>query len=229
MEQGEPDGETSENTSDSETENIDTEEQTGPDSQWFRHAGIGFRSGAGFREKATSRDFPAGYVLGPELYLAVWLYDIHRVIVGAGYLYIDDERDKGTSEIGVSTQFQRVDMFAGYGIAWKLLTAVARVGTALTIVDVETRHGEPGWEIVGAGEEAELIIHDPEDPDVREERGVSPGFLGGLGVGLAIGHYLFGIDDLIELRAQADYVRRDERDEFAVYGLLVFWPTRLIR
>jgi hypothetical protein len=197
--------------------------------RWFRHAGIGFRAGAGFREKATSGDFPADYVLGPELYLAVLSAGMHRAEIGAGYLYVDESRENGTYEIRVATSYQRWDLFAGYAVAWKLLNAALRVGTALTVVDVTTTYGEPSWEVVGVGDEAELVMYPPGDPVVDKEQGVSAGFLVGLGVGLAIGHYLFGIDDLIELRAQADYVRRHERDEFALYGMVVFWPTRLIR
>lgn len=212
-----------------ENETGEARKSPGEDALWFGHAGLGFRAGASFRETATGTGFPAGYVLGPELYLAVWSYWIHRAIVGAGYLYLDDTREKGTKQIRVSSRFHRIDMFAGYEIAWKLLTAGVRVGTALTVVSVETEYGEPTWEVVGFGDEAELIVHDPPDPEVSEKHGTSAGFLGGLGVGLAVGEFLFGIDDLIEIRAQADYVRRDERDEFAVYGLLVFWPTRLLR
>jgi hypothetical protein len=225
---------TSDTSADKQSENTVISEgngskQSSPGVQWFRHAGLGFRAGATFRETATSLDFPAAYALGPELYLAVWSYSIHRALIGAGYLYLDDSRKKGSEQISVSTEYHRVDLFAGYEIAWKMLTAGLRVGAALTIVRVETSYGQPTWEVIGIGEEAELVIYGPHDPEVRKDTGLSPGFLGGLGIGLAIGHYLFGIDDLIEIRAQADYVRRDERDEFAVYGLVVFWPTRLIR
>lgn len=198
-------------------------------SQWFRHAGIGFRAGAGFREVATGGEFPAGYILGPELQLAVFSYLIHRATIGVGYFYIDERRENGTYQLRVATRYHRIDLFAAYGIAWKLLSAGLHIGTALTVVSVKTTFGEPGWEITGSGEDADLVMYKPQDPEVRKEHGVSPGFLVGLGVGLAIGHYLFGIDDLIELRAQTDYVRRGERDEFTVYGLVVFWPTRLIR
>lgn len=215
---------TDDTTREQGSEDSDTAE---PGPLWFRHAGLGFRAGATFRETATSAKFPPAYALGPELYVSVFSCSIHRALLGAGYLYLNDRREKGSYQIRVATRYQRVDLFAGYGIVWKLLTAGLRVGAALTIVEVETSYGEPGWEIVGSGDDLELVMYEPVDPEVSRERGLSAGFLGGLGVGLAIGRYLFGIEDLVEIRAQSDYVRRGERDEFAVYGLLVFWPTRL--
>jgi hypothetical protein len=136
---------------------------------WFRHAGIGFRAGASFRENALSDAFPADYLLGPELQVAVWSYSMHRAVVGAGYLYLNDRREKGTTQIRVETSFQRLDLFAGYGIAWKLLTAGLRVGTALTVINVKTTHGQPSWEVIGTEEDPELVIHDPVDPEVRDE------------------------------------------------------------
>jgi hypothetical protein len=224
-------GPTTTESDDSVTVTSDSDAWGGPSckAEWFRQIGIGFRAGSSFREAATGGDYPAGYFVGPELQLAVFSYAVHRAVIGAGYIHLGEERSKGTYQIRVESRYQRVDLFAGYGLVWKLLTAGLRVGTSLTIVNVETTYGEPGWEVVGMGDEAELVMYDPIDPQTNEETGVSAGFNVGLGIGLALGHYLFGIDDLVELRAQSDYLRRGERDEFTVGGLLVFWPTRLIR
>jgi len=199
--------------------------------RWFADAGIGFRSGAAYQETAFGREWKADLVLGPEAELAVWTGYLaepdvlQRAGIGVGYLYMRREARDGSVEVWSRTSYQRIDVYGAYDLVWELLVAGVRLGTALTLVEVESYHGHPTAEIV----DPETLDWIPaEDPDVRTRSGVDAGLLVGLGVGLALGRYMFGIDDLVELRFQSDYVRRGERDDFYIWGLLSFRPTALI-
>ena len=199
-----------------------------PQTRWFSDFGLAFRSGASFQSIAVNdASYPAGYLLGPELLLSVFSHGIHRAVLDVGYLYMGNTLNKGTSQIGVKTGYQRFDLAAGYEIQWKLLVAGVRVGTALTLVKVATSYGDPSWEVVDVDGEKQLVFASDPNAQVEENLGLSPGFLAGLGVGLALGKYIFGIPDLLEIRAQSDYVRRGARNEFTVWGMIAVWPTRL--
>ena len=201
-----------------------------PQTRWFSDFGLAFRSGASFQSIAVNdNSYPAGYLLGPELLLSVFSHGIHRAVLDVGYLYMGNTLDKGTSQISVKTGYQRFDLAAGYEVQWKLLVAGVRVGTALTLVKVATSYGDPGWQVVEVDGENQLVFTPDANARVEENIGVSPGFLAGLGVGLALGKYIFGIPDLLEIRAQSDYVRRGARNEFTVWGMIALWPTRLKR
>jgi len=63
---------------------------------------------------------------------------------------------------------------------------------------------------------------------VQERTGADPGFLAGLSVGVELGE-LWGVPDLLEIRAKSDYVLRGARNEFTALGVIAFWPTALIR
>ncbi len=135
--------------------------------------------------------------------------------------------DKGTSQISVKTGYQRIDLAVGYEVQWKLLVAGARIGTALTLVKVATSYGDPSWDVVEV-DGVKQVVFTPDANALKEENiGVSPGFLVGLGVGLALGKYIFGIPDLLEIRAQTDYLRRGARNEFTFWGMIALWPTKL--
>ncbi len=199
-----------------------------PQTRWFSDFGLAFRSGASFQSIAVNdNSYPAGYLLGPELLLSVFSHGIHRAVLNAGYLYMGNTLEKGTSQISVKTGYQRIDLAAGYEVQWKLLVAGMRVGTALTLVKVATSYGDPGWEVVEVDGEKQVVFTPDANARVEENIGVSPGFLAGLGVGLALGKYIFSIPDLLEIRAQTDYVRRGARNEFTVWGMIAVWPTRL--
>ncbi len=190
---------------------------------WFSGLGFSIRGGYAFQESALGRDWFDGGLVGPEILGELFVYDIHKVILSIGYLKFFSSQSKGSEEIWTTAEYQRVDFAAGYDIQWRLLVAGIRVGGAWTIVETRTSMGEPGWYVEGE----EIFFTAPEDPEVSEHTGAIFGFLAGLGIGLALGDAVFGIDDLLEIRAQADYVRRGERDDFTVFGSLVFWPTRL--
>ncbi len=203
-------------------------EEITQETKWFSDFGLAFRSGASFQSIAINdNSYPAGYLLGPELLLSVFSHGIHRAIIDAGYLYMGNTLAKGTSQISVKTGYQRFDLAVGYEVQWKLLVAGVRIGTPLTLVKVATSYGDPSWEVVEVDGEKQLAYTPDENARVEENIGVSPGFLAGLGVGLALGKYIFGIPDLLEIRAQTDYVRRGARNEFTVWGMIAFWPTKL--
>jgi hypothetical protein len=191
-------------------------------SEWFPAAGIDLRAGAFFAEKASGRSFRSGVAIGPDILFEAWRLGMHGIGLGTGFLYMDSEREKGTRAIRVETSVQRLELSARYRFVWKLLVAEARVGTAISLVEVKTSTGEPGWYVEGD----HLVYSDPEQVDEIERGGSIWGFLGGLSLGLAIGELILDLPDLLELRAGSDYVRRDERDEITVFGSVVFWPTR---
>ncbi|MFO8072638.1 MAG: hypothetical protein R6V85_12270 [Polyangia bacterium] len=190
--------------------------------EWFSGAGIDLRAGAFFAEKATGRSFRSGMAIGPDILVEAWRLGMHGIGLGAGFLHLDSAHEKGTRAIRVETSVQRLELAARYRFVWKLLVAEARLGTAVSLVDVEMSTGEPGWYVEGE----ELVYSDPEQVDELERSGSIWGFLGGLSVGLALGELMWDLPDLLELRAGSDYVRRGERDEITVFGTVVFWPTR---
>jgi hypothetical protein len=190
---------------------------------WFTGLGVAMRGGYAFQESALGRDWFDGGLVGPELLGEIIVYDIHKIMLTVGYFKLFTYQSKGSEEIWTTADYQLVDLAAGYDIRWRLLVAGVRVGGAWTIVTTKTSMGEPGWYV----EDEELFFTPPEDPEVSEHTGATFGLLAGLGFGLALGDAVFGIEDLVEIRAQADYLRRGERDDFTVYGSVVFWPTRL--
>jgi hypothetical protein len=201
----------------------DTEKSEACAPCWFSALGISLRGGYSFQETALGREWFGGGLLGPELLGETFVYDFHRVVICIGYSKLYSFQEKGSSQLRRSAEYQRVDWTAGYDIRWKLLVAGLRVGAAASIVTTRTALGEPGWYV----EDEEIFFTPPEDPEVSEHTGATLGFLAGLGIGIALGEPFFGIEDLVEIRVWSEYLRRGERDDFTVYGALVFWPTRL--
>jgi hypothetical protein len=191
---------------------------------WFTGLGVAVRGGYAFQESALGRDWFDGGLVGPELLGEIFVYDIHKLILTVGYLKYFTYQSKGSEEIWTEASYHRVDVSAGYDIQWRMLVAGVRVGGAWTIVETRTAMGEPGWYIEGE----ELFFTPPEDLEFSDRTGATFGFLAGLGAGIALGDAVFGIDDLVEIRVQSDYLRRGQRDDFTVFGSLVFWPTRLL-
>lgn len=205
-------------------------EAEGPKPSWFRHLGVGFDVSAAFQgTPANDGEFPATLVFGPEIFVSAFELDNHSVILGFGYRHFERTPSEGSAEISIKTRYDRMDLWAGYDFEWELLVAGARIGAALMIIGTETRYGEPTWEIDDFdGDGVNDIVFEPaEDPEVRTRSGIDPGLLAGLGLGLSLGKYMFDRPGVIELRAQSDYVRRGNRNEFTVGGLLVFWPTKI--
>jgi hypothetical protein len=90
---------------------------------------------------------------------------------------------------------------------------------------VTTAYGQPTWEVI---DNEKVVFHEPTDPEVKERLGVDPGFLAGLSVGVELGE-LWGVPDLLEIRAKSDYVLRGARNEFTALGVILFWPAALAR
>jgi hypothetical protein len=193
--------------------------------RWLADLGVGFRAGGCFLSGPTNgRKFIRGAAIGGEIDWGVFALGPHRAVVGVGFLWFSPERDSGSFEVRVATKYTRFDFTAGYDFTWKLLVAGVQVGAALAVNRVTTTYGQPGWQRVGD----ELVFYEPVDPVVREHVGADPGFLAGLSVGIEVGE-LWGVSDLLEIRAKSDYVLRGARNEFTALGVIVFWPMALFR
>lgn len=192
-----------------------------PPVRWMQGFGVGFRAGGAFLSEPTNGlEFLGGAAGGAELDWGVLTCGPHRARLAAGFLVFSAAREKGTPEIRVETRYSRVDFAAGYDFTPKLLVLGVDVGLVLALNRVKTVYGEPTWTI----SDGEIEYHDPEDPETRDRLGAGVGFLAGLSVGVELGE-LFGFPDLLELRAAADYTLRNMRNEIAVLGLILFWPT----
>jgi hypothetical protein len=146
-------------------------------------------------------------------------------VLGAGFLWFSPEREKGTAAISVATKYSRVDLTAGYDFTWRLIVAGAQVGMGLGVNRVTTAYGQPTWEVI---DNEKVVFYAPADPEMEERLGVDPGFLAGLSVGVELGE-LWGVPDLLEIRAKSDYLLRGARNEFTAFGVILFWPTALIK
>lgn len=196
-----------------------------PTPRWLVDVGVGFRAGGCFLSSPTNgRKFIDGAALGAELVWGVFALEPHRVTLGAGFLWLSPERESGTAAMRVETEYTRFDFTAGYDFTWRLLVAGAHVGLGLGVNRVKTSYGQPGWEVI----ENEIVYHEPEDPEVRERVGSDPGFLAGLSIGVELGE-LWGVPDLIEIRAKSDYLLRGARNEFTAMAAVVFWLTAFTR
>jgi hypothetical protein len=188
--------------------------QDAPNPSWFQEFFVGLGGGAAFLENASRPGFPANPVVGPEAGVSIFRYDIHRVVLSAQYLDMLFGREDGTEQVRMATSYQRVDLWAGYEVQWKLLVAGIRLGTALTIVQSRASIYDVQYQVEGDA----LVFTDRAERDHQDSLGVSPGLVTGLDVGLAL------LDDGIEIRARGGYVRRGERDEFEASGWVVCWP-----
>jgi hypothetical protein len=207
-------------------------EATAEGPAWFGHVGFGPRFGAVFQSRSSNDgEFPASAAGGWELAVGAFSMGMHTVTVGAGYLKLERHVVKGPAQVKMDTSYERVDIWLGYDFNWELLLAGLRLGTALSLVNTEMTYGAPTWEIVdedGDGED-DIVFAPSANPAVVEHSGVEPGFMAGLGIGLSPGKILFERPGVIEVRAQADYVRRGARNDFSVWGLISFWPSRLAK
>ncbi len=188
--------------------------------KWFSDVGIGFRSGAALHETAQGRDFSNHFAFGGEILGQVFGYKHHRSLVTIGYLYAMHDVQGGTAKVRVDTaQKNRFDLALNYEFKRKLLVAGARVGGTMTIISTKISQRDISPSVVGDN----LYFEDHGEIDSRQATGVDFGLLGGVGVGLALGH-LFDQKNLLEVRLHSDYVRRGERDEITIWGMVVFWP-----
>ncbi|MDD5309975.1 MAG: hypothetical protein PHU25_21875 [Deltaproteobacteria bacterium] len=194
---------------------VHADDATSPEkAEWFHGFFGGAGGGVAFMENAARPGFPVNPVIGPELGVAIFRYNLHRVVLTADYLNMLFERNQGSEQVRVTTSYQRVDLWAAYEVQWKLLVAGLRIGTALTIVQSR----ESIYDFQYHLENDQLVFTDRAERDHKESLGVSPGLVTGLDVGLAL------LDDGLEIRARGGYVRRGERDEFEASGWVVVWP-----
>jgi hypothetical protein len=193
-------------------------------STWFKELGIGFRGGFAFAETATGNDFTWGHALGCELNWGVFRYKFHRVSLNGGYFHFGLDKEFGTEKLQVETKYQRVDITAGYDITWRLLTGGIRLGVAPTIITSTTTINEIQYWV----EDNEVLYKITDEIDSKKSIGAQAAFLLALGIGVEFGE-LFGFEDLLELRIQGEYSRRNQRDDFTAHVLISFWPLNLKR
>ena len=126
------------------------------------------------------------------------------------------------------TRYQRLKLAAGYDFCFKFLVVGAELGTAMMILTTESTYRE--IELVGETDDGRFVFERGDPIASTRDSGVDWGFYAGTSVGVDFSD-LFTTDDtgLFEFRVKADYVRRGERDDFTLMGLLVFWPSGLVK
>jgi hypothetical protein len=193
--------------------------------RWAKDVAVGFRTGGCFLSQPTNGiEFTTGLAVGAEIAWGVFAFAPHRAVLTVGFLDYSVVREKGTPEIRVTTHYARLDFSAGYDFTWRALVVGANVGYVLALNTVETTYGQPSWQVV----DGEMTYMSPENPEVRDRVGTDSGLLAGLSIGLEVGEWLWGIEDLLEIRAKSDYTYRDGRNEITVLGTIDFWPTAFL-
>ena len=102
------------------------------------------------------------------------------------------------------------------------------LGTAMMILSTERTYRE--IELLDETNDGKLVFERGDTISSTRDSGVDWGFYAGTSVGVDFSD-LFTTEDtgFFEFRVKADYVRRGERDDFTVVGLLVFWPSGLVK
>jgi hypothetical protein len=165
----------------------------------------GIRMGGSFlQDSANYREFHRGFIAGPELGFQVLRVRVFRFGFTTGYFFYTDERRDGTDEITVNTVYQRVDFQGSADLILKAFILNLRAGAGIAIFKTE------------------IMNSISQNPETFSNTGARPGFLGGLGTGVEFGKHLFHLKKNIYLFVQSDWLRRDHRNDFTLFGLLSF-------
>lgn len=189
---------------------------------WFRDFGLGLNLAGVFQEIATGSKHRKNLAVGPTLQLAVYRFPWNRFALNLSYFYYADEKTEGTKQVSVTNSHNRLDVAVQYDFCWKSLTTGLRMGTGLSITQTTTRLNESFSDLDGN--------HFFWDGEKKKAVGVVPGFIMGFVVGLNLGRLFSRNRQMdIEILAQGNYFKHEERDDFSLGVSLIVWPMSIVR
>lgn len=186
-----------------DSENIDIESaKTQKNTSGFRWApalDLGIRLGVGLQEDSlNNREFSSGFIVGPEMAFNPIKFRNHQLSLSTGFLHFTNSVKKGTDSVWMTTTYNRMDICLGGIFNWGGFVLNSKIGSGLMFISTSTHYLS----------------------DTRKHSGVDPGFLLGLGTGIDIGKLAFKLNRKIVLSVQSDWLRRGNRDEFTIFGVL---------
>ena len=216
----------SENDSDASANDPENDPENDSDATaWFSEFGFSAGAGASFQQKAVGWGWVPGWASGTDVLVGIMRFGRHRTYLVLGYLFYGREEVEGTSQVTVSTSYQRLDFTANYDFCHKALVAGLHLGTTAVLSKTRSVLSDFDVEISGNA----LVQDNFVIVDEVEARGSHMGFLTGFSVGVDLDPLFKKYRDKarwlnFDLRLVADYLRYGERDDFYSGLTVSYWP-----